>query len=160
MLYLDCDGVLADFDGPAEKIFGLPSRTAEAQLGIDRFWVDLEAHPGFYRTLPVLEDGRRLYAAVQHLNPTILTGCPRGGWAEPQKLAWSEQNFPGVPMICCTSRHKRNYCQPGDILIDDWDKYRHLWEGAGGTFIHHFSADASIVALKELGIAIESGRSK
>ena len=34
--------------------------------------------------------------------------------------------------------------QPGDILIDDWPKYKHLWEEAGGIFILHTSAAQSI----------------
>jgi hypothetical protein len=42
--------------------------------------------------------------------------------------------------------------RPGDILIDDFDKYRDLWIKAGGIFIHHTSAVASIHALRELGI--------
>jgi uncharacterized protein YfaT (DUF1175 family) len=42
--------------------------------------------------------------------------------------------------------------KPGDILIDDFDKYRHLWIEAGGIFIHHTSAAASIRALRELSI--------
>jgi hypothetical protein len=24
------------------------------------------------------------------------------------------------------------YAQRGDILIDDWEKYRHVWEASGG----------------------------
>ena len=36
---------------------------------------------------------------------------------------------------------------PGDALVDDWDRYRGLWEEAGGLFIHHTSARASIAAL-------------
>jgi 5'(3')-deoxyribonucleotidase len=149
---LDCDGVLADFDSVAASVFGLPSRKAEAELGTERFWVDLQTHPGFYRNLPLLPEGRRLYEAVAHLQPTILTGCPRGGWAEPQKEAWSAENFPGVPMICCASRYKRNYCQPGDILIDDWDKYRNLWEDAGGVFIHYRGYESTMQSLYSMAV--------
>jgi len=28
-----------------------------------------------------------LFEAVAPMRPVILTGCPRGGWAQPQKLA-------------------------------------------------------------------------
>lgn len=152
MIYLDCDGVLADFDSVAESVFGLPSRKAEAELGTERFWVNLQTHPEFYRNLPLLPDGRRLYEAVAHLQPTILTGCPRGGWAEPQKRKWSAENFPGVPMICCASRYKSNYCQPGDVLIDDWTRYQDLWERKGGVFIHHTTYENTISALERLGV--------
>lgn len=135
-LYLDCDGVLADFDGAFEKLFGHPSRSYEEQNGSDVFWEDIHARaPDFYRTLPLMPKARELFDAVKHLRPIILTGCPRGEWAELHKLQWAAEHFPGVPMVVCKSRNKRDYCQPGDILLDDWPKYRDFWEEAGGRFI-------------------------
>jgi hypothetical protein len=85
--------------------------------------------------------------AVAHLEPTILTGCPKGGWAEAQKDAWAARNFPGTPIITCMAWNKRAHCQPGDILVDDTLKHRHLWEEARGVFIHHTSAAESLRAL-------------
>jgi hypothetical protein len=41
---------------------------------------------------------------------------------------------------------------PGDILVDDYLKYRHLWEEAGGVFVHHTSARHTIRQLAELGL--------
>jgi hypothetical protein len=81
---------------------------------------------------------------VRHLEPTILTGSPAGGWAEPQKIAWAGVHFPGTPIITCRAREKYTYCRPGDVLVDDRDKYRDLWEGAGGVFILHRSASSTI----------------
>lgn len=153
-IFLDVDGVMADFDTAAEQLFGLPPRKTEAELGTPRFWVDLKSVPGgFFRTLPLMPGARELYAAVRHLNPIMLTGCPMGGWAEPQKLAWRDDNFPGVPMICCDSKDKREHMTGlGDVIVDDWPKYRTLWEGAGGIFILHTSAADSIMQLRKIGI--------
>lgn len=151
-LWLDCDGVLANFDKLAEEVFGLPPRKAEAELGTKRFWVGLQSHEGFYEKLPLMPDAMELFEAVEHLNPIILTGCPLGGWAEPQKQAWGTKHFPGTQMITCMSVDKRKYMQPGDFLVDDYLKYRHLWEEAGGIFIHHTSAKESIAKLKALGV--------
>jgi hypothetical protein len=143
-LFLDCDGVLADFDTYAETIFGLPPRAAEETLGAERFWVNLESHDGFYCKLPLMPDARELYEAVRHYEPIILTGLPLGGWAEPQKRIWAAEHFPGVKMICCPSKDKRLHMKPGDVLVDDWPKYRPLWEEFGGTFILHKNAASSI----------------
>lgn len=151
-LFLDCDGVLADFDSAFATQFGHPPRVYEAQKGSNTFWRDIQHEAkDFYRHLPLMADARALYDAVAHLRPIILTGCPLGGWAEPQKLAWAAEHFPGVPMITCMSKDKRTYCRPGDILVDDYLKYRDLWEGAGGIFIHHTSAASSLAALAALG---------
>lgn len=151
-IFLDCDGVLADFDSYAHAIFGAPPRAAEETIGTPAFWGTLQAHEGFYARLPVLDGARELYEAVKHLHPTILTGMPLGDWAEPQKRAWAEKHFPGVPVICCLSKDKRLHMEPGDVLVDDYLKYRHLWEEAGGIFVHHTSAASSIAQLKDLGI--------
>lgn len=151
-LYLDVDGVMADFDGPAERIFGLPSRKAEETLGTPRFWADLRSAPNFYRDLPLMPDALVLLNKVKHLRPIFLTGVPAGGWAEPQKIAWRDYHFPGVKMICCRSKEKRQHMKPGDTLVDDRLKYSHLWLEAGGIFVHHTSAEDSIKQLRRLGV--------
>lgn len=45
---------------------------------------------------------------------------------------------------------KRNHAQEGDILVDDQLKHAHLWEDAGGIFVHHKSARRTIARLREL----------
>lgn len=156
-VFLDCDGVLADFDGLAGEVFGLPprkndGRSWEKQLGTERFWADLRSYEGFYAKLPLMPDALELFDAVAHLSPIILTGLPFGDWAEPQKREWGAKNFPHTKMICCMSADKRNHMKPGDVLVDDYLKYRNLWEEAGGVFIHHTSAASSIQQLREVGI--------
>ena len=46
---------------------------------------------------------------------------------------------------------KREHCHPGDALVDDRDKFRHLWERKGRVFIHHKDARTSIEALRAGG---------
>ena len=55
-IFLDCDGVLADFDSHALAYFGMPPREYEASMGSSRFWAELEAKGDFYRKLPVMPD--------------------------------------------------------------------------------------------------------
>lgn len=146
-VFLDCDGVLADFDRAGELCFGMPPRAAEDMLGTKEFWRQLEEADVFYRRLPLMADARALYEGVAHLNPTILTGCPRGDWAQAQKVAWAAEHFPGVPIITCRSADKRDHAKPGDVLIDDWPQHRHRWIEMGGVFISHFCAETSLAAL-------------
>ena len=92
-----------------------------------------------------------LYETVRHLQPILLTGLPRGNWAEPQKRRWAERHFPEVEVITTSAALKREHCHPGDALVDDREKYRRLWEEAGGIFIHHRDAVTSINELRAHG---------
>ncbi|AWN37212.1 hypothetical protein [Methylobacterium radiodurans] len=150
-VFLDCDGVLADFDAGAERVFGMPPREFERRFGARRFWSNLASHSDFFGELPLLPDAMELYGAVRHLQPVILTGLPRGNWAEPQKRRWAERYFPGVEVIATSAALKREHCHPGDALVDDREKYRHLWGQAGGIFIHHRDAASSIGELRAHG---------
>ncbi|MGB7189469.1 MAG: hypothetical protein WBD10_04985 [Acidobacteriaceae bacterium] len=154
-IFLDCDGVLADFDRAAEQLFQQNSRQAEAALGTKIFWSRISGCGSFYGDLPLLPDAMRLYQSIAHLHPIILTGCPAGGWAEPQKVEWAARHFPGVEIITCRSRDKSRFLRsPGDILVDDYLKYQNLWEEAGGIFVHHQTADLSIQHLARLGLPV------
>ena len=146
-LYLDCDGVLADFDKGATAILGLPPRSYEKRHGLGRFWQQLAAAPDFYFGLPLMPDAKELFEAVRHLDPIILTGLPRGNWAADQKVRWAAKYFPGTKIITTLARDKRDHAKEGDVLVDDQETHRHLWEEAGGIFVHHRNAKATLAAL-------------
>jgi hypothetical protein len=146
-LYLDCDGVLADFDAGATAVLGLPPRKFQDRHGPRRFWKELAAAPDFYFSLPLMPDATELFEAVRHLDPIILTGLPLGGWAAEQKVRWAAEHFPGTRIITTMARDKRDHASEGDVLVDDLLKHRHLWEEAGGVFVHHTSAVRTIEEL-------------
>ncbi|HSV03720.1 MAG TPA: hypothetical protein VLI41_11010 [Phenylobacterium sp.] len=150
-IFLDCDGVLADFDAGAEAVLGLPPQVFETRHGAREFWRRLARAEGFFERLPPMPDAYELYDAVKHKDPVILTGMPRGTWAEPQKRRWAERHFPGVPVITTMAAVKHEHRHPGDVLVDDRDRYRHLWEAEGGVFVHHKDARSSIEALRAMG---------
>jgi hypothetical protein len=154
-LYLDCDGVLADFDAGARAVLGMHPKAFQAKFGLGKFWAKLARTPDFYATLPEMADARVLFDAVKHLDPVILTGIPRGGWAEAQKKRWVAQHFPGTTVITCLARDKCRYCAGRDILVDDTLKFRELWESAGGIFIHHVSAKETLKQLEAVMEAAE-----
>jgi 5'(3')-deoxyribonucleotidase len=160
-LFLDCDGVLANFDEAAQRILGEHPRGYEARHSEHEFWSRLEDHTaGFYRTLDVLPQGRILFEAVRHLHPIILTGCPKGDWAAPQKKEWANEHFPGTKVITCRSVDKRLHMKRGDILVDDYLKYRKLWIDAGGIFVHYDnespdSAAKTLAELARLGLDVK-----
>jgi len=143
-LFLDCDGVLADFDAGARALLGMSPKAFEARHGRGAFWKRLAAHGNFYGELEEMPDAQRLFQAVRHLKPTILTGLPLGKWAAPQKERWAARHFSGVPIITTMARQKHLHMEPGDVLVDDRENHRHLWEDAGGLFVHHRNAEDTI----------------
>jgi hypothetical protein len=155
-LFLDCDGVLADFDAGARKVLGTDVRSFEARHGKREFWRRLARAPDFYATLPELPDARELFDAVAHLNPTILTGLPLGSWAAPQKVRWAAEHFPGVPIITCMARDKHRHMSGADVLVDDRADHRAKWEDAGGVFVHHKNAKGSLRELAELFSSVKA----
>jgi len=158
-IYLDCDGVLADFDKGAAAILGMSPAEFERRRGLRAFWKALARAPDFFADLDPMPDAFELFDAVRHLDPVILTGLPQGRWAEPQKRRWAERHFPGVKVITTRAALKREHCHPGDPLVDDRDKFRSLWEDAGGVFILHRSAAGSIAELRRHGfLPAGSGR--
>lgn len=151
-LFIDLDGVLADFDGFYESNFGIrPARTSQ---DLPDMWDNIKNHGTFYLDLPMMGDALRLWhgACILHPKPVILTGLPYSITdVEIHKRRWvSKYIGRHAEVICCASKDKCKFGKPGDILVDDWEKYRHLWEGMGGAFVLHTSAEKSLDRIQEL----------
>lgn len=148
-LFVDMDGVLADFDAGYEQRFGVLS--CKGADNVD--WALVRRTPGFYRDLPPMPDFDELWNGISRYRPIILTGVPRSvEEAADNKRAWVDRVIgKDQPMIACASKDKSLHMRaPGDVLIDDWEKYRHVWIGRGGRWITHTSATESVAALTTL----------
>jgi hypothetical protein len=149
-LFLDCDGVLADFDAGATEVLGMSPYAFEERHGRQEFWRRIARARDFYATLPLMADARLLFDSVAHLDPVILTGLPLGNWAAPQKVRWAEEHFPGTHIITCMARDKFRHMKGADVLVDDRANHRGKWEEAGGIFVHHQNARSSLERLAEI----------
>jgi 5'(3')-deoxyribonucleotidase len=156
-LFLDADGVLADFDKGVQRLLGMTYDEFVKRRGIGAFWRELAKAPGFYAKLPQMPDAGELFDAVKHLKPTILTGLPLGKWAAPQKVKWAAEHFPGVPIITTMARDKHKHMQPGDVLVDDRENHRAAYEEHGVVFIHHKNARDSIRCLAKIFPSVKAG---
>jgi 5'(3')-deoxyribonucleotidase len=154
-LFLDADGVLADFDYGARLLLGMTPKDYIAEHGRGAFWGRLAKAKNFYGTLPEMPDARLLFDTVRHLKPTILTGLPVGRWAAPQKVEWAAEHFPGVPIITCMARDKHKHMHPGDVLVDDREKHREAYEAHGVVFIHHRNAEDSLRQLARIYASVK-----
>ncbi|NCN06105.1 MAG: hypothetical protein GW949_10805 [Spirochaetales bacterium] len=154
-LFVDLDGVLADFDSRVKEITGrLP-----AELPPPVMWSRIAKTPDFYASLNWMADGETLWNLVARFNPVILTGLPRGTWAEGQKRAWCAKHLgKEVKVITCMSKQKAEKAweftggEGMHILIDDRESLKDSWEDRGGVFILHRSTEESLTALRSLGL--------
>lgn len=145
-LYVDLDGVLGDTLGYASLCFG---GTWDFEENFKELIPKINEHGRFYLDQPLMPDAEFLWGCLEYLEPVILTGIHSAipNMAE-QKIQWAKNHFGSeVKIICCKSTEKHKFGKPMDVLIDDRLKYRELWTGMGGIFIHHKSAVSSLAAL-------------
>ncbi len=149
-LFLDLDGVLADFDRGVKAVTG--KRPEELPMKV--MWRELSRHPDFFGTLEFMHDAQELWRFCEPFKPVILTGLPLGSWAPEQKRRWVAHMLgPHVHVITCMAKDKFKHGGPGKVLVDDREKAREPWLAAGGLFVLHSSAKSSIAELKRLGFA-------
>src|SRR5579864_8315323 len=117
-LYVDLDGVLADFDTGYERLTGVrPDKEAD---NVD--WELVRRTPDFYLHLPPMPDFPALWARISRYDPIVLTGVPKSVTeASYNKRAWVKLYLPNTLVISTQSSKKATYARPGDVLIDDWD---------------------------------------
>jgi hypothetical protein len=149
-LYVDLDGVLADFNTGYELAFGY--RPDKAKDDVD--WKLVAEFPNFYLSLPPMPDFPALWARISRYQPIVLTGVPTEvPGADVDKRGWCNTYLGSRVMVATTrSATKAAYCRPGDVLIDDWEKYRQLWLDAGGRWITHVNAIETDKKLTEMGL--------
>lgn len=155
-LYLDLDGVLADFDKAACKLLNTTNiYKYEFIWGPAKFWEKLSADCAFFAELEPTADCFDLLEAVDALDPVILTALPR---TDAEDVAKQKRNWVGdnlgwnYKVITCQTKDKPDYCKPGDILVDDRAVNRDAWLAKGGTYIVHTTAERTIGTLQALGI--------
>lgn len=147
-IYLDLDGVMADFDANFPAVFGLDHRS----MADDDMWAKINSHPSFFRDMPHCPGSLEFYADIEHLNPIILTACPKSNYAHAatQKRAWVREHLgPNITVLpVMGGRNKPLFMHaPGDVLIDDFERNCDAWTEAGGVAILHRDFRSTMTAL-------------
>jgi hypothetical protein len=152
-LFLDSDGVLADFDAKAYEILGgraiseVPKGYLWAQ--VERY--DREVAP-FFESLDFMPGAERLISFAQdhfeHLAILTASGyTPKDG--PDQKRRWYAQRTPDMEVIVVAkSPDKAQFAAPHCILVDDRAKSLDPWIAAGGIGILHVTIDQTIEQLR------------
>lgn len=143
-LYLDMDGVVADWVKGAAEIVGYdlldPNDRYPAQD-----WQKILTSERLFLNLPKMPDADQLVDLARQFrdqlgwNLMFLTAIPHYNdvhWAFWDKVMWVQRYYPDIPVhFGPYSEDKHRHCRPGDVLVDDRPDNCAQWRTAGGTAI-------------------------
>ena len=147
-LYLDMDGVQADFFGAWSKRSGVDHWKAigdkEAEINQLANSSPKEVYD-FFRDLAPLKSGMQVISWLQQnkIPYTVLSAPLRGPYSKSSiqaKKDWLDQHHPGSSGNAIFTQNKQNYATVGgtpNVLVDDFGKYLNAWSGANGIAVKH-----------------------
>tara|TARA_B100000963_G_scaffold340575_1_gene339406 strand:+ start:3935 stop:5887 length:1953 start_codon:yes stop_codon:yes gene_type:complete len=139
-IYVDMDGVLADFFGEWAKIMKVDHYSKIDNVDINDALQKIRDTDEFWLKLPLLPQAKQLLALIKKIKGSYticsspLADDPR---SEPHKREWIKKNlsfFPPKNVIITSDKAKYATQSDGtpNILIDDFGKNVNAWEAAGG----------------------------
>jgi len=141
-IYIDMDGVVADFDALARAVVKNNNFDTLAERWPDDSWEQIKKYPHFYRAIPKMLQADAMMSLAERFrdelgwNLYMLTAIPRLNdipdcfW---DKIGWMREYYPNVIVrFGPYSEDKQHHCRPGDILVDDRTSNCGQWRSSGG----------------------------
>jgi|TARA_B100001094_G_scaffold322074_1_gene370798 5'(3')-deoxyribonucleotidase len=139
-IYVDMDGVLADFFGEWAKVMKVDHYSKIDNVDINVALQKIRDTDDFWLKLPLLPQAKQLLELIKKIKGSYticsspLADDPR---SEPHKREWIKKNlsfFPPKNVIITSNKPKYATQSDGtpNILIDDFGKNVNAWEAAGG----------------------------
>lgn len=160
-LYLDLDGVFADFDGKMDSLLG---DTWRVDINEKQMWDEIRKIPHFFSHLQLMQGSLGLFHFLQLTDygkdMEFLTACPRPegtlATARDDKINWVRENVTWEHTVNTVvgGKNKPQFLKenPGAILIDDYKRNIKLWEEAGGIGILHRDVGTTIEKMYDRGL--------
>jgi hypothetical protein len=157
-VFLDLDGVFADFDARVIRLTG----KHPGELSRNDLWKAVNRDKRFFAELELIEGCMLLWEATRDMEPIFLTGAPSSRVFQEQKREWVARVFgPEFAVHVVPKKLKQEFSGPGRVLIDDTPANIEQWEARGGHGILHTGDHASTVkALQELVWPVDAGRTE
>ena len=160
-VYLDMDGVLANFNKRFEDLSGMTPSEFESKYGKNKFWdfIDEDHKVSFWVGIEEMPGARDLVQAVKNYNFELLTSPSTKKQSYLGKILWVRNHsdlFGGKPRINFKKAKEKHLIKPQlsekDILIDDREDTIDRWNAAGGTGIHYRNISQVLSDLSKLGL--------
>jgi len=160
-VYVDMDGVVADFDQRFFDLSGMMPKEYENKYGKNAFWEFIDEGENklkFWIGIPQMSDAQSLMDYVSQYNYEMLTSPSIKQQSLMGKGLWIKNHtnkglFKSKPKVNYRfAKNKVEFAAPNHILIDDRADTINSWNAAGGIGILHTSASNTINQLKKLGL--------
>ena len=161
-IYLDMDGVVADFDKRFNDLSGMMPQDYVNKNGLKAFWdlIDEKHKVAFWRGIELMPDAQKLVNYVEQHPFEMLTAPSIKKQSIIGKGLWIKDKvgtlYSSKPKVTYRSAKQKHTVKPNltkfDILIDDKGSTIDNWNAAGGTAILYQNADQVINDLKKLGL--------
>ena len=161
-VYLDMDGVLADFDKRFKDLSGYLPQPFVDKYGLNAFWdlIDEKHKVAFWRGIEVMPGAKQLVDAAKEYDYELLTAPSVKKQSRIGKNLWVQDKvgilFGSKPKVNFRKAKEKHMIKPeltkNDVLIDDRADTIERWERAGGTGIQYFTANQAISDLKDLKV--------
>ena len=161
-IYLDMDGVVANFDKRFEDLSGMLPQSFVDKYGKKAFWdlIDEKHKVSFWRGIEVMPGANKLVDFVSKYPYQMLTAPSVKKQSVIGKGLWIKDKvgtlYSSKPKVFYRKASEKHMVKPelnvNDILIDDRADTIGRWIGAGGTGILYQSADQVINDLKKIGL--------
>lgn len=161
-VYLDMDGVLADFDRGVKELCHLQPTSQNKERDDaqdDRMWAAIRQIGHFYGKLSLMPGAKEMFDRIYEQfgdRVEVLTGVPKANrgieTAGEDKIEWMKKHLSDkVRMNIVLRKEKKNYCTgPESVLIDDREDTILEWRNLGGTGILHIDPAETLRILWEL----------
>ena len=133
------DGVMYAFDTHFSKLSGTTwyytDKLTKREKGAK--WDVIRRAGTFYRDLPLMPGALEMWDYLQPYEPCILSAYSiRIPESYHQKIEACERDLPGITrdriILVADAADKAQYCEPGDILLDDRKSNVDEWLAEGG----------------------------